>query len=124
MSEEYGYDDFLVGCALALKCLHIVDGPCKDKECTICAMLHRVDKYFGKNSPDKRIAELKAEIERLKDELALEKLDVNMCQEGLRRLEWEGEATKEFPNPSDICPACLGFRPRHQDDCWLKELLK
>ena len=40
--EDLGMKDYVIGCALALKMFHSLDGPCTDKKCTICPMLTKI----------------------------------------------------------------------------------
>lgn len=69
MSEELTLKDVTVGCALALKCLHLVDGPCNDSECTICEVLRHMGKLLedGVLDSDIKLAALEKALREIRD---------------------------------------------------------
>jgi hypothetical protein len=89
-NEGLTLKDYVIGCALALKCYHIADGICSDKECTICPMLTKVGELLVDGTLD---SDLKAKVLQSKLTIAEERL--KECEAALSHYKYLYDAVSD-----------------------------
>ena len=88
IADEYTILEMMAGCATALKCLHLIDGPCSNAECTICSMLRAIGTSLiaGKFEADKDRTYLLALLDKCREALMEAKYRISFDEDVLGRV--------------------------------------